>query len=195
VHSRLREIAGRLLQPAGGYHTLEPSALVNELCIRLIGNQTINYNNRAHFFAVAAQTMRRILIDHARAGLAEKRGGEQERVSLSGIDGLTPVPLNEDMLALDEALSKLATLDPRAARVLELRLFGGLEENQVADVLGVSAITVKRDWKAARACGIRLSDRLRPRHTQNITEPCRRGWTPNFRKTDSKENRRVPANA
>jgi RNA polymerase sigma factor (TIGR02999 family) len=150
VHSRLREIAERLLQPARGDHTLEPSALVNELCIRLIGNQTINYNDRAHFFAVAAQTMRRIVIDHARAGLAEKRGGEQQRVSLSGIDGL-PVPLNEDMLALDEALSKLATLDPRAAQVVELRFFGGLEENQVAEVLRVSAITVKRDWKAARA--------------------------------------------
>lgn len=151
VHSRLREIAGRLLQPVGGDHTLEPNALVNELCIRLIGNQTINYNDRAHFFAVAAQTMRRTLIDYARAGLAEKRGGEQQRVSLSGVDGLAPVPLNEDMLALDVALSKLATLDPRAAQVVELRFFGGLEENQVAEVLGVSAITVKRDWKAARA--------------------------------------------
>src|SRR3954465_11197282 len=82
VHSRLREIAGRLLQPARGDHTLEPGALVNELCIRLIGNQTIHYNDRAHFFAVAAQTMRRILIDYARAGLAEKRGGERQRVSL-----------------------------------------------------------------------------------------------------------------
>jgi RNA polymerase sigma factor (TIGR02999 family) len=150
VHSRLREIAGRLLQVRGD-HTLEPNALVNELCIRLIGNQTINYNDRAHFFAVAAQTMRRILIDYARAGLAEKRGGAQQRVSLSGVDGLAPVPLNEDMLALDGALSKLATLDPRAAQVVELRFFGGLEEDEVAEVLGVSAITVKRDWKAARA--------------------------------------------
>ena len=95
--------------------------------------------------------MRRILIDHARAGLAEKRGGGQQRVSLSGVDGMAPVPLNEDMLALDEALSKLATLDPRAAQVVELRFFGGLEENQVAEVLGVSVITAKRDWKAARA--------------------------------------------
>jgi RNA polymerase sigma factor (TIGR02999 family) len=151
VHSRLREIAGRLLQPAGADHTLEPNALVNELCIRLLGNQTIDFNDRAHFFAVAAQTMRRILIDHARAGLAEKRGGELQRVSLSGVDGLAPVPLNEDMLALDDALSKLAALDARAAQVVELRFFGGFEENQVAEVLGVSAITVKRDWKAARA--------------------------------------------
>ena len=151
VHSRLREIAANLLQGQRPDHTLEPNALVNELCIRLFGSQKINYNDRAHFFAVAAQTMRRILIDHARAGLAEKRGGEQQRVSLSGVDGLAPVPLNEDMLALDEALSRLSTLDPRAAQAVELRFFGGLEENQVAEVLGVSAITVKRDWKAARA--------------------------------------------
>jgi RNA polymerase sigma-70 factor (ECF subfamily) len=151
VHGRLREIASRLLQPARGDHTLEPSALVNELCMRLIGNQTIHYDDRAHFFAVAAQTMRRILIDHARAGLAEKRGGEQQRISLSGVDGIAPVSLNEEILDLDEALSKLATLDPRAAQVVELRFFGGFEESQVAEVLGVSAINVKRDWKAARA--------------------------------------------
>ena len=125
VHSRLREIAAHLLQGQPGDHTLEPNALVNELCIRLFGSQKINYNDRGHFFAVAAQTMRRILIDYARAGLAEKRGGEHQRVSLSGVGGWTPVPLNEDMLALDAALSKLATLDPRAAQVVELRFFGG----------------------------------------------------------------------
>ena len=151
VHSRLREIAANLLQRQRGDHTLEPNALVNELCIRLFGNQKINYNDRGHFFAVAAQTMRRILIDYARAGLAEKRGGDQQRVSLSGVGDWTPIALNEDMLALDATLSKLATLDPRAAQVVELRFFGGLEEEQVAEVLGVSAITVKRDWKAARA--------------------------------------------
>jgi RNA polymerase sigma factor (TIGR02999 family) len=151
VHARLREIAARMLQHERGDHTLEPNALVNELCLRLFGNQSIDYNDRGHFFAVAAQTMRRVLIDHARAGLAEKRGGEQQRVSLSGVGGWTPVPLNEEMLSLDAALSKLATLDPRAAQVVELRFFGGLEEDQVAEVLGVSAITVKRDWKAARA--------------------------------------------
>ena len=151
VHSRLQEIAANLLQGQRRDHTLEPNALVNEMCIRLFGGQKINYNDRGHFFAVAAQTMRRILIDYARAGLAEKRGGDQQRVSLSGVGGWTPVALNEDMLALDAALSKLATLDPRAAQVVELRFFGGLEEEQVAEVLGISSITVKRDWKAARA--------------------------------------------
>ena len=151
VHSRLQEIAANLLQGQRRDHTLEPNALVNEMCIRLFGGQKINYNDRGHFFAVAAQTMRRILIDYARAGLAEKRGGEQQRISLSGVGGWMPVPLNEDMLALDAALSKLGTLDARAAQVVELRFFGGLEEEQVAEVLNVSTITVKRDWKAARA--------------------------------------------
>ncbi len=161
VNSRLREIAGRLLQHERGDHTLEPNALVNELCIRLFGNQKITYNDRAHFFAIAAQTMRRILIDYARAGLAKKRGGEQQRVSLSGVaDGWSPLPLNEDMLALDAALLRLAALDPRAAQVVELRFFGGLEEEEVAEVLGVSTITVKRDWKAARAW---LAGQLQPR--------------------------------
>jgi len=93
VHSRLREIAGRLLQ-ARGDHTLEPNALVNEWCRRLFGSQKISYNDRGHFFAAAAQTMRRILIDHVRAGLAEKRGGDQQRVSLSGVGGWKPVALN-----------------------------------------------------------------------------------------------------
>ena len=141
----------RLLQRERANHTLEPNALVNELCIRLFGNQTVSYQDRAHFFAIAAQTMRRILIDYARAGAAEKRGGEQQRVSLSAVDGWTPVSRQEDILALDTALSKLAALDPRSARVVELRFFAGLQEDEVAMVLGVSAITVKRDWKAARA--------------------------------------------
>ena len=151
VHIQLRQIAMRLLQRERANHTLEPNALVNELCIRLFGNQPVSYQDRAHFFAIAAQTMRRILIDYARAGAAEKRGGEQQRVSLSAVDGWTPVSRQEDILALDTALSKLAALDTRSARVVELRFFAGLQEDEVAMVLGVSAITVKRDWKAARA--------------------------------------------
>jgi RNA polymerase sigma-70 factor, ECF subfamily len=151
IHPQLRQIAARLLQRERADHTLEPNALVNELCIRLLGNEPISYQDRAHFLAIAAQTMRRILIDHARAGLAGKRGGEQQRVTLSAVDGWTPVSDGEDILALDVTLSKLETLDPRAARVVELRFFGGLQEDEVAEVLGVSVITVKRDWKAARA--------------------------------------------
>jgi RNA polymerase sigma factor (TIGR02999 family) len=151
VHPQLRQIAARFLQQERGDHTLEPNALVNELCLRLLGAEPISYNDRMHFFAVAAQTMRRILIDHARARVADKRGGVQQRVSLSAVDGWNPVAHSEDLLALDEVLAKLDKADPRSARVVELRFFGGLSENEVAEVLGVSAITVKRDWRAARA--------------------------------------------
>ena len=151
VHPELRQMASRFLHRERGDHTLEPNALVNELCVRLLGAEPITFNDRAHFFAVAAQTMRRILIDHARARVADKRGGVQQRVSLSAVDGWNPVGQSEDILALDEALSKLERADPRAARVVELRFFGGLSEDEVAEVLQVSTITVKRDWKAARA--------------------------------------------
>ena len=151
VHSQLRQIAANLLQRERANHTLEPNALVNELCIRHFGGHAISYQDRAHFFAIAAQTMRRILIDYARAGVAGKRGGGRQRVSLSGVDGWMPVSRDEDMLALDQALSKLAIVDPRAARVVELRFFAGLQEDETAMILGVSEITVKRDWKAARA--------------------------------------------
>ena len=151
VQPELRQIAANLLQRERRDHTLEPNALVNELCLRLFRNQPISYQNRAHFFAIAAQTMRRILIDHARARVTSKRGGEQQRVPLSDVDGWTVLTPSEDLLALDAALSALEAADPRAARIVELRFFGGLREDEVAEVLGVSVITVKRDWKAARA--------------------------------------------
>ena len=161
VHPELRRIAARFLHNERLHHTLEPSALVNELCIRLLGSEPIAYRDRAHFFAMAAQTMRRILIDYARARIAEKRGGDQQRVSLTAVEGWNPVARSEDILALDEALSKLEKADPRAARVVELRFFGGLQEQEIAEVLGVSIVTVKRDWKVARAW---LIGRLQP-HT------------------------------
>ena len=151
VHPQLREIAARLLQKERRDHTLEPNAVVNELCVRLLGGQPVSYEDRAHFFAIAAQTMRRILIDHARARVAEKRGGEQQRVPLSDAEGWTGAIPNEQLLDLDTLLSALEQADPRAARVVELRFFGGLREEDVAEVLKVSVITVKRDWKAARA--------------------------------------------
>jgi RNA polymerase sigma-70 factor, ECF subfamily len=151
VYPELRQIAGRFLHHERLHHTLEPGALVNELCIRLLGSEPIAYRDRAHFFAIAAQTMRRILIDYARARTAEKRGGEQKRVSLTAVDGWSPVAGSEDLLALDQVLSKLEKADPRAARVVELRFFGGLQEEEIAEVLGVSVITVKRDWRVARA--------------------------------------------
>jgi RNA polymerase sigma-70 factor (ECF subfamily) len=159
VYPELRRIAARFLHNERDHHTLEPNALVNELCLRLLGSEPINYQDRAHFFAIAAQTMRRILIDYARARIADKRGGAQDRVSLSAVDGWNPVAQSEDILSLDEALTKLEKADPRAARVVELRFFGGLQEDEVAEVVGVSIITVKRDWKVARAW---LISRLRP---------------------------------
>jgi len=159
VYPELRRIAARFLHHERLNHTLEPGALVNELCMRLLGAEPIAYRDRAHFFAIAAQTMRRILIDYARARTAEKRGGEQQRVSLTAVDGWSPVAGNEDLIALDQALSKLEEADPRAARVVELRFFGGLQEEEIAEVLGVSIITVKRDWRVARAW---LIGRLQP---------------------------------
>jgi RNA polymerase sigma-70 factor (ECF subfamily) len=151
VHPELQQVAARFLHRERGDHTLEPNALVNELCIRLLGSEPIAFHDRVHFFAIAAQTMRRILIDHARARVADKRGGVQQRVSLSAVDGWNLVDRSEDVLALEEALTKFEKADPRAARVVELRFFGGLNEDEVAEVLQVSVITVKRDWKAARA--------------------------------------------
>jgi RNA polymerase sigma-70 factor (ECF subfamily) len=159
VHAELRQIAARFLRDERQGHTLEPLALVNELWIRLMGGEPVSYQNRAHFFAIAAQTMRRILIDYARARTAGKRGGDQQQVNWSAVDGWNPVAHYEDIIILDQALSTLARADPRAAQVVELRFFSGLQESEVAEVLGVSIITVKRDWKVARAW---LAGRLRP---------------------------------
>jgi len=158
IHPELRQMAARLLRRERPDHTLEPSAVVSELYLRLTGGQPVSYQDRAHFFAIAAQTMRRVLIDHARARVADKRGGEQRRVPLSDVDGWSDSLSSEQLLDLDAQLSALATADPRAARVVELRFFGGLREEDVAEVLKVSAMTVKRDWKAARAW---LAARLR----------------------------------
>ena len=130
---------------------MQPTALVNELYLWLFGSsEPVAWQNRAHFFAVAAQTLRRILVDHARAHRAEKRGGDHIRVSLTSAKG-SAESRDEYLLALDEALQQLSQLQPRAAQVVELRFFAGLTEEEIAEVLGVSAITVKRDWKFARA--------------------------------------------
>jgi len=159
VHEHLRRMATDVFRRERVDHTLEPNALVSELYLRLFRDEAQSFCDRAHFFAVAAQTMRRILIDHARAGVAVKRGGSKQRVSLSSVDAWTRGAGPEEFLALDVALSKLAELDARAARVVELRFFGGLQEDEVAEVLNISTITVKRDWKTARAW---LSSYLRP---------------------------------
>ena len=159
VQEHLARMAAQIFGRERVGHTLEPNALVNELYLRLFCHGPSSYRDRAHFFAIAAQTMRRILIDHARARLTGKRGGRQQRVSLSDVDGWASAPGPDDILALDAALTRLASVDARAAHVVELRFFGGLQEHEVAETLAVSTITVKRDWKAARAW---LSSQLRP---------------------------------
>lgn len=158
VHPELRQLAVRLLRRERPDHTLEPNAIVNELYLRVIGGQPISYQDRSHFFAIAAQTMRRVLVDHARARVADKRGGALQRVPLPDAGGWGAAVSCEQLIDLDSELAALATSDPRAARVVELRFFGGLREEEVAEVLCVSVITVKRDWKAARAW---LAARLR----------------------------------
>ena len=151
VHPELRQIAVRLLRRERPDHTLEPNAVINEVYLRLTGSQPLSYNDRAHFFAVAAQTMRRILVDYARGRVAEKRGAGLRRVPLSDAGEWDTAISCEQLIDLDTELAALAAVDARAARVVELRFFGGLLEAEIAEALGVSVITVKRDWKAARA--------------------------------------------
>ena len=150
-------IYGELRRQAAGYlrrerqgHTLQPTALVHEAYLRLIDQTQVQWQNRAHFFGVAAQMMRRILVDHARQQQAEKRGGEFQKLSLDeNID--VSGERASDLVALDEALERLHTLDPQKARVVELRFFGDLSVEETAEVLGVSAPTVKRQWRMAKA--------------------------------------------
>ena len=151
LYDELHRLATRYLRQERSDHTLQATALVNELYLRLFASDPVTWKNRAHFFAVAARTLRRILVDHARTRRAEKRGGAQVKLSLTEVNGWSEAPRNEDLLAVDAALDRLAELDSRLAQVVELRFFGGLHEDEVAEVLGVSAVTVKRDWKTARA--------------------------------------------
>ncbi len=151
VYRELHDLAVHFMRQERRDHTLQPTALVHEAYMRLMGNQSGTWQNRSHFFGIASQAMRRILVDHARRRQAGKRAGG-ERVTLD--DALAAVPeasVSVDLVALDEALSKLGALDPRQARVVELRFFGGLDVEQTAEALGISVSTVKRDWTFARA--------------------------------------------
>jgi RNA polymerase sigma factor (TIGR02999 family) len=150
VYDELRRIAHRYVRQERDGHTLETTALVNEAYVRLVGQQEIQWQNRAHFFAVMAQVMRHILIDHARRRHYAKRGGRLQRVSLDESDAMTPERAAE-LVALDEALTALARLDPRKSRVVELRYFGGLSLEETAAILEISTMTVRRDWRAAKA--------------------------------------------
>jgi RNA polymerase sigma factor (TIGR02999 family) len=150
VYPELRGIAGRYLRAERPHHTLQPTALVHETYARLFGSKRRNWKSRAHFFAAIAKEMRRILVDYARARNAQKGPGKRVMVSLDVMSELGAQPAKE-LVALDEALSRLEELEPRASRVVELRFFTGLDERETAEALAVSVSTVKRDWQFARA--------------------------------------------
>jgi RNA polymerase sigma factor (TIGR02999 family) len=150
VYEELRHQAARYLRRERPGHTLQTTALINEAYLRLIDAKDVRWQSRAHFFAVAANLMRRVLVDHARRRDAEKRGGSQIRLTLD--EGLAVARNSEvDLLAIDEALDRLAAIDAQQARVVELRFFSGLSVEETAAALGVSPKTVKRDWSVARA--------------------------------------------
>lgn len=150
VYAELHRMAGRYMRRERPDHTLQATALIHEAYVRLIDQRDKDWQNRAHFFGVAAQMMRRILVDHARTRRTDKRGGGQHKVSLDEAMLLTNRQ-SDELIALDEALSRLAQFDPRQSRVVELRFFGGLTEEETAEVLGVASRTVKRDWSMAKA--------------------------------------------
>jgi RNA polymerase sigma factor (TIGR02999 family) len=150
VYDELRRQAARAMRREGEAHTLQATAVVHEAYLRLVDQRAVEWRSRAHFFGVAAQMMRRVLVDHARARLAEKRGGELRRVSLGDV-GAGETDASVDVLDLHEALERLAALDPDQARLVELRYFGGLGIEDTAEALGVSPATVKREWAVARA--------------------------------------------
>lgn len=150
VYDELRRLAHAHMRRERPEHTLQATALVHEAYLKLVDAPAIDWRGRAHFFAVAAQSMRRILVDYARAQRADKRGGPEHKLSLEEALVLTDAK-REELLALDGALVKLAARDPRLAQVVEMRFFGGLSTEETAAVLGVSPRTVKRDWTVARA--------------------------------------------
>lgn len=153
VYAELRGIAAKHLRSERSGHTLQPTALVNEAYLRLQGLGNVAWHDRAHFFAIASRIMRRVLVDHARANLAQKRGAGSTIVQIEdGLhEGAGPAMDAEELIDLDRALDQLAAEEPRLSRLIELRFFGGLNIEEVAVVLGCSPRTAKRDWAFARA--------------------------------------------
>jgi len=150
VNAELRRLAAAYMRREKPGHTLQTSALVNEAYLRLIDQQHVSWQNRAHFFGITAQLMRRILIDHARSHQCAKRGGGALKVSLDEAAVATEERAAE-LLAVDQALEKLTAMDARKGRIVELRFFGGLSLEETAHVLGISSPTVQREWRAAKA--------------------------------------------
>jgi RNA polymerase sigma-70 factor (ECF subfamily) len=150
IYSELRSLAANYLRRERTDHTLQPTALVHEAYLRLVDQTQVNWQNRAHFFGVAAQMMRRILVDHARAHHANKRGGEFQKVAIDEMPH-NIFDRSTELVALDDALLELATFDEMKSRIIELRYFGGLTVEETAEALGVTPITIKRHWRLAKA--------------------------------------------
>lgn len=150
VERELRRIAHRYMRRENPNHTLQTTALVNEAYLKLVDQHSANWQNRLHFYALASQMMRRILLNHARDRVVQKRGGAAEKVSLESAEVLS-IEKSRELLALDEALESLAKIDPLKSRLVELRYFGGLSIEETAEVLGISASSVSRHWQLSRA--------------------------------------------
>ncbi|HYW74400.1 MAG TPA: sigma-70 family RNA polymerase sigma factor [Pyrinomonadaceae bacterium] len=163
IYPELRRLARRHMQRENPGHTLQTSALINEAYLRLVDQRSVEWQDRAHFFAVAAQVMRHILIDHARRHQAAKRGAGAVHVELSETETVSESRAAE-FVALDDALTKLATIDERKSKIVELRFFGGLTVEEVAEFLQLSPITIKREWRSAKAWLQREISQREPEH-------------------------------
>ncbi|MDI1242991.1 MAG: sigma-70 family RNA polymerase sigma factor [bacterium] len=152
VYAELHRQATNYLRRERIGHTLQATALINEAYLKLIDQREVNWKNRAHFFGIAAQSMRRILVDHARSRHRDKRGGNAENLPLEAAEfAASAAGLNVDLVALDEALTRLAQLDERQSRIVELRFFSGMSVEETAEALGISPATVKNEWRTAKA--------------------------------------------
>jgi RNA polymerase sigma-70 factor, ECF subfamily len=154
VYDELRRLAGSYFRSERTDHTLQPTALVNEAYLRLAAQKDVHWNDKGHFFAITAQLMRRILVDHARNHLSEKRGSGSAKVPLEGVFAMSKEQPG-DLLTLDERLTRLAQVDPRQAQIVQMKVFGGLSVEDIAQLLSISPSTVKRDWSMARAWLVR----------------------------------------
>ena len=150
IYDELHALAQRRLWGEGPGHTLQPTALVAEACVRLLGGAAVDWQSRRHFYAVVGRVMRRLLVDHARQKRGLRRGGGMQRVSLGELDAVQAAEADR-IIALDDALERLAALDPRKSRIVELRYFAGLSVDETAAALGLSAVTVKREWSKIKA--------------------------------------------
>jgi RNA polymerase sigma-70 factor (ECF subfamily) len=169
VYDELRRLAGGYMRRERSDHTLQPTALVHEAYLKLVEQRSVDWQGRSHFFGIAAQIMRRILIDHARGHLRDKRGGGVKLTSLDEALAFSPEQ-SQDLIRLDESLKRLGEIDPRQAKIVELRFFAGMTVEEVAAVLGISAKTVKRDWSVAKAwlhADLRDNDDAVPRKMGN----------------------------